>query len=164
VDGTWTTPAPVHRDGWRIAACPTNGPAVAAAGDRVAVSWFTAAGDRAQVLVAFSSDAGATFAPPIRVDGGTPTGWADVLLLDDGRALVSWLERTGDGTGEIRLRAVAPSGAETTTVTVARASSGRATGIPMMARAGADVIVAWRAGQVRTARVAVPTSAATPQP
>jgi len=34
----------------------------------------------------------------------------DVLLLDDGGALVSWLERTGDGVGEIRLLAVGPDG------------------------------------------------------
>ena len=32
VDGKWTAPAPVHRDGWMIAGCPTNGPAVAASG------------------------------------------------------------------------------------------------------------------------------------
>ncbi len=113
VDGKWTSPAPVHRDGWMIAGCPTNGPAVAASGTRVAVSWFTAAGNQPQVKVAFSNDGGATFAAPIRVDGGTPTGWADVLLLEDGRALVSWLERTGEGSGEIRLREVSPGGRRT---------------------------------------------------
>lgn len=160
VDGKWTTPAPVHRDGWVIPGCPTNGPAVAASGSRVAVSWFTAAGNQPQVKIAFSKDGGATFDPPIRVDGGTPTGWADVLLLDDGRALVSWLERTGEGTGEIRLREVSPSGAAPAALTIASASSGRATGIPMMARAGREVLVAWRQGQVRTARVAIPTAAA----
>lgn len=160
VDGTWTSPAPVHRDGWMIAGCPTNGPAVAAAGSLLAVSWFTAAGGQAQVKIAFSTDAGATFAAPMRVDGGTPTGWADVLLLDDGRALVSWLERTGEGAGEIRMRVVTREGAASAPITVASASSGRATGIPMMARAGNDVIVAWRQGQVRTARVPIPSLAA----
>lgn len=158
VDGKWTTPAPVHRDGWVIPGCPTNGPAVAASGSRVAVSWFTAAGNQPQVKIAFSKDGGATFDTPIRVDGGTPTGWADVLLLDDRRALVSWLERTGQGTGDIRLREVSPSGAAPAALTIASASSGRATGIPMMARAGSEVLVAWRQGQVRTARVAIPAA------
>ena len=156
VDGKWTSPAPVHRDGWMIPGCPTNGPAVAASGARVAVSWFTAAGDEAQVKVAFSADAGATFATPIRVDGGRPVGWADVLLVDDGRALVSWLERTGEGTGEIRMREVTPAGASAQVTTVAATSSGRAAGIPMMARDGDAVLVAWRQGHVRTARVAIP--------
>ncbi len=159
VAAKWTSPAPVHRDGWVIAGCPTNGPAVAASGSLVAVSWFTAAGGTPQVKIAFSTDAGATFAAPARVDGGTPTGWADVLLLDDGRALVSWLERTGEGAGDIRMRVVTREGMASVPVTVASASSGRATGIPMMARAGDHVIVAWRHGQVRTARIPIPAVA-----
>ena len=64
VDGKWTAPAPVARDGWRIGGCPTNGPAAAAAGNRAAVAWFTAAGDSPRVQVAFSSDAGASFSAP----------------------------------------------------------------------------------------------------
>jgi hypothetical protein len=152
VGGRWTAPAPVHRDGWTIAACPTNGPAVAAAGAAVAVAWFTAAGDRPQVKVAFSRDAGASFSAPVRVDDGTPSGWADVLMLGEGRALVSWLERTGTGVGEIRVREVSEGRAQPALV-VASASSGRATGVPMMARAGDDVVVAWRQGGVRTARL-----------
>jgi hypothetical protein len=144
----------VHRDGWHIGGCPTNGPAVAASGTRVAVAWFTAAAGVPAVNVAFSDDAGASFAAPRRVDGGQPVGWADVLLVNDGRALVSWLERTGDGVGEIRLRIVGADGA-TAPLTVAAAPSGRSTGIPMIARAGEHLIVAWRDGQVRTARLAL---------
>ncbi len=158
VDGKWTAPAPVARDGWRIGGCPTNGPAAAAAGNRAAVAWFTAAGDSPRVQVAFSSDAGASFSAPIRVDGGQPVGWTDVLLLDDGRALVSWLERTGEGTGEVRLRVVGDAGL-TAPIAVASATSGRTTGIPMIARAGDAVLVAWRDGRVKTARV--PLSALT---
>jgi hypothetical protein len=152
VGGRWTAPAPVHRDGWKIAACPTNGPAVSASGSAVAVAWFTAAGERPQVKVAFSSDSGATFGAPVKVDDGTPSGWADVVVLGGGRALVSWLERTGPGVGEVRVREVSAGRAHPATV-VASASSGRATGVPMMARAGADVIVAWRDGRVKTARL-----------
>jgi hypothetical protein len=148
----------VHRDGWVIAGCPTNGPAVAASGSLVAVSWFTAAGNQPQVKIAFSTDGGATFAAPIRVDAGNPVGWPDVLI-DDGRALVTWLERTGEGTGDLRLREVTQAGAAPAALTVASASSGRATGIPTMARAGDHLIVAWRQGQVRTARVPLPARA-----
>ena len=38
VGGRWTTGVPVHADEWKIAACPVNGPAVAAAGRRVALA------------------------------------------------------------------------------------------------------------------------------
>jgi hypothetical protein len=162
VNGQWTAPAPVHRDGWKIGGCPTNGPAVAASGSRVAVAWFTAAGDKARVNVAFSSDAGATFSSPVVVDDGAPAGWADVLWLADGRALVSWLEKTATGVGEVRLRTATPAGVGPA-ITAATSSSGRATGIPMMARSGNDVIVAWRQGTVKTARVAVPPAPASRQ-
>src|SRR5262245_2615419 len=43
-DGRWEAPGNVHADGWRLTACPTNGPAVAAQGDRTVVAWFTGAG------------------------------------------------------------------------------------------------------------------------
>src|SRR5690606_29736243 len=37
----WSVPAAVHDDGWRISGCPVNGPQADAAGDTVAVAWFT---------------------------------------------------------------------------------------------------------------------------
>jgi hypothetical protein len=157
VNGTWTAPAPVARDGWVINACPTNGPAIAAEGRRVVVAWFTAANGSAQVKVAFSTDAGATFSAPLRIDDGTPVGWPDVLLLDDGRAFVSWLERTADGVGEVRVRPVSVT-AKGDAITVAQAASGRSTGIPMMVRAGREAIIAWRQGTVKTARVTLPVA------
>ena len=39
-------PRTLAADGWEINGCPVNGPAVAADGAKVAVAWFTAAGDR----------------------------------------------------------------------------------------------------------------------
>ena len=119
------------------------------------MAWFTAAGDRPQVNLALSYDAGASFAAPIRVDDGAPVGWADVAMLPDGATVVSWLERTGEGIGEVRMRRVAGTVPDAP-VTVAPASSGRTTGIPMLALAGEQVVVAWRDAGVKTALVALP--------
>jgi hypothetical protein len=154
-NGRWTAPVPVHRDGWAINACPTNGPVLAAAGNRVAAAWFTAAHDRPAVKVAFSADAGAHFNTPVMVDNGKPIGWPAVALLDDGAAAVIWLESTGEGHGEIRLRRVAPDGRTSETTTIARAPAGRSTGIPQMVRSGDALIIAWRDGSVKSARVAI---------
>jgi hypothetical protein len=121
----------------------------------VAVAWFTAAGDRPQVSLARSDDAGASFSAPIRVDDGAPVGWADVAILPGGAAVVSWLERTGEGTGQVRMRVVGGTVPDAP-VTVAVASSGRSTGIPMIALAGDHVVVAWRDARVKTALVALP--------
>ncbi|MDZ7630184.1 MAG: hypothetical protein U5K74_02200 [Gemmatimonadaceae bacterium] len=106
VDGGWTAPRPLHDDGWIIDACPVNGPALSASGDRVAAVWFTGARDTAKVQLVFSTDAGATFGAPVRIDGGAPAGRVDVELLDGGDALVTWIERTGRDSAEVRARIV----------------------------------------------------------
>lgn len=152
----WSTPKTVHQDGWRINACPTNGPALAAAGSRVAMSWFTAAGETPRVKTAFSSDAGDSFSTPVVIDAGRPVGWPATVLLEDGSAVVSWLESLGTGKGEIRLRRVWANGTVGQPVVVASASSGRSTGIPHMVRTGDSLVVAWRDDRVRTAVLPIP--------
>jgi hypothetical protein len=142
VGGKWTDPASVHSDGWEIEGCPVNGPSVAAAGSRVAVAWFTAAGDAPRVKLAFSTDAGATFAAPVRVDDGSPLGRVETLLLDDGSAFVVWLERTSAG-AEIRARRIFSNGERDSSLTVVQSSAARSSGFPRIARSGRDIYFAW---------------------
>lgn len=160
VNGRWTAPKTVHADRWRIPGCPTNGPAVAAHGPRVAVAWFTAAKDTPRLKMAFSEDGGATFGDPVVIDDGRPVGWPDVVMLEDGATLVSWLERRGEGVGEVLVRRVSPGRAPGPPLVVAQSASGRATGVPHMARAGDRVLVAWRNARVLTA--SVPLAAVVP--
>jgi hypothetical protein len=151
VGGEWTAPAPIFRDGWHIQGCPTNGPAVAASGARVAVAWFTAAKDTPRLKMAFSPDAGATFGEPVVIDDGRPVGWPDVVMADDGSALVSWLEGRGEGLGEVLVRRVSPGGTAGKPLVIAKTVSGRATGVPHMVRLGDRLLVAWRTERVLTA-------------
>jgi hypothetical protein len=156
VGGKWLPGAPVHADDWHIAACPVNGPAIAASGNRVAVAWFTAARDTARVKVAFSNDGGAKFDPPIRIDGGAPAGRVDLALLPDGSALVTWIERTGGEDAVVRTRWVSSSGRTGSPVTIASSSAARASGFPRMVVTGTDVVFAWtvpsRPSSIRVAR------------
>ncbi len=92
VGGHWATPTDVHQDGWRLDACPINGPAISAQGNNVAVAWFMAKNDQGQAFVAFSHDAGKSFGPPIRVDDGGSLGRLGVAMLEDGSAAVTWIE------------------------------------------------------------------------
>ena len=152
----WSEPTSVHDDRWTINACPVNGPAIASRGDTLAVAWFTGAGDTARVHVAFSHDAGATFGAPARVDDGNPAGRVDVELDDRGRALVSWVERTGGEGAEVRLRAVRNDGAVSPASIITASSAARASGFPRMVRAGDHLVIAWTEpgsiGRVRVAR------------
>ena len=143
-DGAWTEGAIVHEDGWETAACPVNGPAVAARGDDVAVAWFTAAAGIPRVRLAFSDDTGESFDAPVEVGDGNPAGRVDVVLLEDGSALVSWLERTGGEFAEVRVRVVARGGRAGESVGVSPSSGERASGFPRLALADdGSVIVAW---------------------
>ncbi len=143
VDGAWTTPQSVARDGWKIDGCPVNGPAIAAMDRAVAVAWFTAAGDTPRVKLAFSAD------------DGSPSGRVDVVLLDDGSAVVSWLERVA-GAAELRARRITPGGELAPAMTVAPSGTARSSGFPRMVRSGNDLLFSWIGAGVLTARVRVP--------
>ncbi|GIV62588.1 MAG: hypothetical protein KatS3mg044_1454 [Rhodothermaceae bacterium] len=162
-DGTrWEAPAPVHEDGWQIAGCPVNGPAVAARGDRVVVAWFTAAGGEPHVRVAFSGDAGRTFAEPLNLDLGQPTGRVDAVMLDDGSALVTWIEATGEGEAAgIYARQVGSDRRMGAPHLLVASTTSRAGGYPRLVRSGSELVLAWtepgEASFVRTARIRIET-------
>lgn len=133
VRALWGEARTLHEDGWRINACPTNGPAIAAAGEEVVVAWFTMATGEPEVRVVFSGNSGTGFGEAVRVDGGDPFGSAAAALLDDGSAAVVWVERAG-GRGEIRLRRVWPDGRLEAAIRVAEAAPGRQAGVPQLVR------------------------------
>ncbi len=137
----WTQPSPVRDDGWKIAGCPVNGPQIDAAGDRLAIAWFTEANQQPRVYVAFSDDGGATLGTPVVVDDGKPAGRVDVLMLDGAKALVTWLEQTAGG-AELRARRVSPGGVEPSS-RIADTTTARGAGFARTARSGPDVFFAW---------------------
>lgn len=88
---TWSEPYPLYNDGWVMWGCPVNGPSVDAVKDNVVAGWYTAAYDKHSVRVAFSDDGGKTFDNPIIVDESLPVGRVSVSMIDDKRALLSWM-------------------------------------------------------------------------
>jgi hypothetical protein len=153
-NGSWGAPRTVHADNWKINGCPVNGPSIAADGRRVAVAWFTEAGEQPRVKLAFSGDAGATFDGPIQVDDGQATGRVDTLLLPDGSALVCWMSGNAEG-GAIKVRRVRSDGTLGPPAVVAQTDISRSSGFPRMARLGDEVHFAWtefgKPSRVRTA-------------
>lgn len=114
LDGAWTAPSTIRDDGWQISGCPVNGPEIDARGTDAVAAWFTAPDDIPAVYVAFSDDAGASFADAHRVDLGEPAGRVDVVLLEDGTAIVSWVEWTENGEAIMVCRADAVQGCRAT--------------------------------------------------
>lgn len=160
VGGAWTAPVAVHHDNWKIAACPVNGPALSANGGNVAIAWFTAVGNEGHVYAAFSSDAGATFGAPIRIDDVGAVGRVDVELLADGSAAVTWIE-FAEQRSQFRIRRVERSGTTSASSSVAAIAGGRSSGYPRLARQGDELLFAWTdasvsPSQVKTAVARIP--------
>jgi hypothetical protein len=153
-DGSkWSEPMTVADDKWMISACPIQGPAISMSGENVVVAWFTAANDKPKVQVALSKDGGKTFGSPVQVDDGNSLGRVDVVSLDSGGAVVTWIENVA-GKGEVRAREVTASGEKRAARTVAKTSLGNASGFPKIERSGNELVFAWTdtdGGKVRTA-------------
>ena len=141
-NGAWIRPQTVHADNWELNACPVNGPAIAAAGRNVAVAWFTGAGGKQSVKVAFSADGGGTFGTPIQIDEGETQGRVDVVMLPDGSALVCWLSGNAEG-GSINVRRVQANGTLGPPTGIAKTDISRSSGFPRMALLGNEVHFAW---------------------
>lgn len=138
----WQPPVRVHDDEWELAGCPVNGPAISAHQDRVAVAWFTGADDIAAVRVAFSDDAGHSFAEPARIDLGNPVGRVDVEMLEDGTAVVSWVEWTKGHEALMVCQVTSEAGCVAREI-LAVNSGGASINFPKMAKLGRDIYFAW---------------------
>jgi hypothetical protein len=138
MNGKWTAPEPVHRDNWKIAGCPVNGPRLSVQGSQVAVAWFSAATEPAHVNVAFSEDNASSFGEAISIDDGQAIGRVDIEWIDYGQVVVSWMEGTF-----IKAAVVHTDGRRETPVILAESSEARSSGFPQMTRTKNGVIVAW---------------------
>jgi hypothetical protein len=142
INGKWSAPEGLTKDGWEIDGCPINGPAVSSNGRNVAVAWFTAPADKPQVHVLMSSDGGKTFPKKARVDAGNPAGRVEVVSLASGDAVVSWIERTAQGP-RLYARRFDANGVGAAPVDVSQAAGVRSGGFPKMVTSGSEIILAW---------------------
>lgn len=138
----WSEPVAVSNDGWVHRACPVNGPALAAVGDRVTVAWYTAAGDSARMYLAVSEDGGATWSDRTRLDDGEPVGRVAATALGDGETLVVWLEGRGEEAAWVARR-ISPDGIPGEVVTLGATSRSRAVGFPRVLAVGDEMLVTW---------------------
>jgi hypothetical protein len=130
-------------DGWKIAGCPVNGPALAASGERAGVAWFTLGSEgAARVRCATSGDGGRSFSAPIEVAGGAALGRVDAVFDAQGRLAVLWLEAQGFD-AEWRIARIGDEGRAGASEPVAPASGDRSSGFARLVRDGDRLLVAW---------------------
>lgn len=140
---SFSAPRRIARDGWRIAGCPVNGPAVEARGGQVAVAWFTLGGDGTpRVRCARSRDGGETFGEPIDVAVEDVEGRVDLVLAADGSCWILWLARVGRQ-GRWRVARIDPGGKLSPPIDLATTSLQRTSGIARLAAAPEGLWFAW---------------------
>ena len=122
--------------------CPVNGPQLSAIDESLVATWYTGVGGDPKAYVAFSEDGGATFGQRIRIDEGLPLGRLDVEQLDDGSAVVVWLEASDDSP-RVMARRVTASGELDMALVISETSQMRASGFPRMTRVGDELLLAW---------------------
>jgi hypothetical protein len=140
----WGKPAPVHADGWKMAGCPVNGPAVAADGDAALVAWYTEAGGQPSVRVARSTDAGDRFGAPVAIDQGEAVEGRVALALDAKQAWILWLREDATGQSLWLSRRTPDLEREYQRLEIAKLQGrGRGTGFPKIALRGDAAYVVW---------------------
>ncbi|MGY8901857.1 MAG: hypothetical protein ACKVI1_04630, partial [Flavobacteriales bacterium] len=142
INGKWTKPQSVFNDNWEINGCPVNGPAIDVKGDVAAVAWFTEAAGVPKIKVAFSTNDGQTFEDALLISDSNPSGRVDLIVLDDGSALISWLE-TAVGQTSIKACRVDHDGAVEKPFIVSQSSESRSSGFPKMVMKNDTVYFAW---------------------
>ena len=142
--GAWTLPRKVHDDRWKMPACPVNGPALAARGERAWVAWYTAAGEVPRIRIAHSADAGDSFAAPVEVDQGQAVQGRVALDFDGESAWLAWLREDGQRQSVWLARYDATLSREIQRIEVAKLQGrGRGTGFPQLVASQGVVYLVW---------------------
>jgi hypothetical protein len=153
-NGRWTSPKIIYPDKWQVDACPVNAGAVATKGDRVAVSWYTAGGDKPRVELSLSPDSGADFGKATVVSTGSAYGYTSIAIDDAGGAYVSWLERNGDN-AKLLVRHVGADGMAGPVTQVATGTR-KSLGYPRIVRVGNELLIGWNTdSKVMTAKLGI---------
>ena len=140
----WSTPKPVHADGWKMPACPVNGPSVAALGEQAVVAWYTGANGEVSVKLAVSADAGSSFGAPVVVDKGPAVAGRVAVAIDAQQVWMVWL-REENGAQSLWLTRYAPDlSKELQRTKLADVNGrGRATGMPKLVLDADAAYVVW---------------------
>jgi len=96
---TFGAPIRVSEDGWKIDACPDDGPAMVADGHAgIHIAWPTlVAGDTPRKGIFYSTLSGDVFTPRIRLDsGGSDPAHPQIASDEHTNTVVVWDERAGE--------------------------------------------------------------------
>ncbi len=142
---SWSaTAGSVHRDQWKIAGCPVNGPALAVNGGRALAVWTTMHGESLSVRAAIGNTKG--FGKMSELESGAKTlGRVDAASWGEQGFLISWVgSDAGEGSGSvIHLANLDAKLAISQRSALTRLATGSNPGMPRLARSGDRAIAVW---------------------
>ena len=128
--GIWSPPQIVHADGWKVTACPVNGPAIAANGNTALIAWPTLAGG--PMSIRYVVREGGKNSPMRELEQGTEvSGRVDASAAANGGFAVSWLGAGKTGS-VLKLATLDADGKLLQVRDVAALEPGRSTGQPRL--------------------------------
>lgn len=143
-NGHWSQPRSVHDDGWRMPACPVNGPSIAAHGDDVWVAWYTAPDAVPELRLGYSSDAGTQFGPARVVDSGDHLQGRVQLAADHQGVWIAWLREANNRQSLWLVRYGTGLEPQTAATEVAVLQGrGRGTGMPRLVAGDGSAYLVW---------------------
>lgn len=143
---TWHDEGIVHPDLWTIAACPVNGPAIAARGAETLVAWATMGGGEGMAIRAKLRNG-----EMLELERGDALGRLDAAVLGEGW-LISWLGEGESGT-TLRLGRFDAGLREQSRHDVAALPPGRDIGMPRLAANRLVAMMVWTESGAQGPRV-----------
>jgi hypothetical protein len=141
--GAWSSERNLHGDGWRIAGCPVNGPALAAGSAGILAVWPTMQGESMVVRAALGDRT--RFGAAVDLESGAATvGRVDAAPWGDKGFLATWLGagRTA-GSSALRLVELDRRLQVRASHVVVELPPGRSTGVPRLAAQDGEAVLAW---------------------
>jgi hypothetical protein len=143
---TFSTPVPVHQDGWVFPGCPHAGPAITVDdGGRVHVAWYTGREGAQGLFYAASADGGRSFGPPaaILADDWVPPSLVS-LATRGSEVWIAWDDRRDEKDARAVYLARAKGGRLGRAQRIHSEGGAAAPQLALSARGGA---LAWWAGE-----------------
>ncbi len=136
---SWQLTGTVHDDGWKIAGCPVNGPAIAFSAGHLLAAWSTMP-DEATLAVRARLIGGG--APIVVEQGAEVLGRVDAAGFDGGW-LLSWLGGGATGESVLRLGRVGAALELIERIDVVTLPAGRGIGAPRLAALERAALLIW---------------------
>jgi hypothetical protein len=144
-EGHWTEPKCIHDDHWKINGCPVNGPAIAALGNKIAITWYTEINKIPKIRMSYSTDGGNIFTDPIEIKTQFTLGRLDIIWLNDDQIGISFLDKStlDSEIATIRLWIHTIKDGRDQSLNIDRVSSKRKTGFPVLEKMNKNIYMAY---------------------